>query len=229
MSRSTVSIIIPAYNEEETIGKVIAETISIMNSLGLPYEIIVVDDGSTDRTAQVASQHKVNVLFNGRNRGKGYSIRRALKHARGDIIITLDSDGEHQPKEIPDLLEPLFNGADIVTGSRFMQRKKKPTTALNRIGNYFFNTAILSLTGKHVTDSQTGFRAMKKSVIDKLELEAEGYEIETEITVKALRNGFTLHETPISCEKRKHNGSKIRIASDGAKILRTIIRARFKP
>ncbi len=223
-----VSVIIPAYNEEKTVGAVIRETSEIMDVYGLPYEIIVVNDGSTDNTERVASStHKATVFSNEPNRGKGYCLRRAMKHAHGDIIVTLDSDGEHKPKEIPDLINPLFEGNDIVSGSRFMGNRSDPTTKLKQVGNQFFNTAIMALTGKQITDSQTGFRAMKRDVIEKLHLHSDGYEIETEIIVKSLRNDFCFKEVPITVERRKYNGSKIKILSDGKKILSTIIQSSF--
>lgn len=227
MRRSAVTVVIPAYNEEKTIGNVILETNSIMNGLGIPYEVIVVNDASTDKTGQIASANKAIVLSNNKNRGKGYALRKALHHATGDIIVTIDSDGEHKPKEIPDLIEPLFNGTDIVAGSRFLGTQKGATTNLNLIGNLFFNVAIMTLTGKVVTDSQTGFRAIKRQVLEKLNLESDGYEIEAEITVKCLRNGFTFKETPISVERRRYNVSKLKLLSDGSKILKTILKAKF--
>jgi glycosyltransferase involved in cell wall biosynthesis len=225
LHRATISVIIPAYNEENTIGTVISNTSQILDGLDVPYEIIVVNDGSTDKTGFVASNYKVTVLTNSVNRGKGYSLRRALKLAQGEIIVTLDSDGEHKPKEIPDLLEPLSKGVDVVAGSRFLGRQTDVTTKLNVFGNFFFNTAIMTLTGQRVTDSQTGFRAVKKDVLDKLNLTSDGYEIETEITVKSLCSGFVLKEMPISVERRKYSISKLKILSDGAKILKTIVKS----
>ncbi len=225
MHLSTISVIIPAYNEENTIGTVISNTSQILDGLDVPYEIIVVNDGSTDKTGLVASTYKATVLTNSVNRGKGYSLRRALKLAQGEIIVTLDSDGEHKPKEIPDLLEPLSKGADVVAGSRFLGRQYDVTTKLNVVGNFLFNTAIMTLTGQRVTDSQTGFRAVKRDVLDKLNLVSDGYEIETEITVKSLCNGFVFQEKPISVERRKYSISKLKILSDGAKILKTIVKS----
>jgi len=223
---SAVSVIIPAYNEEKTIGNVISETILIMNNLLLPYEIIVVNDGSTDKTGQIAYKHKATVLSNEKNRGKGYSIRKALQHSQGNIIVTIDSDGEHKPKEIPDLINPLLEGADIVTGSRFMTNNTRATTRLNLIGNFVFNTTIFALTGKSITDSQTGFRAIRRNVLEKLNLESNGYEIETEITVKGLRNGYLFKERPITCERRQYNISKIQLIKDSIRIFKTILTAR---
>jgi glycosyltransferase involved in cell wall biosynthesis len=225
MHYPAVSIVIPAYNEEQTIGKIIEGTLAIMDSLQVPYEIIVVDDGSTDNTRQVATQYKATVLVNGRNRGKGYAIRKGFRHTRGEIIVTIDSDGSHSPKEIPELINPLFNGTDIVSGSRFLGTGRYSTTRLNRLGNSLFNIVIMTLTRKHITDSQTGFRALKKQVIDKLNLNSTGYDIETEITVKGLRNGFTFQEKPISCQRREHDFSKIRILADGTRIFKAILKA----
>jgi glycosyltransferase involved in cell wall biosynthesis len=225
--RSAVTVILPAYNEEKTIGDVISDITSIMEVLNVPYEIIVIDDGSTDKTGLIASNYKATVLSNETTRGKGYSLRRALQYAQGDIIVTIDSDGEHKPKEIPDLIEPLFNGTDIVAGSRFLGNQRRPTTKLNQIGNFLFNATIMTLTGKVVTDSQTGFRAIKKHVLETLNLESDGYEIETEITVKSLRNGFVFKEKPITVERRKYNMSKLKLLFDGTRILKTILKANF--
>ena len=227
MHCSAVTIIIPAYNEEKTISDVISEIISIMDTMQVGYEIIVIDDGSTDKTRLIASNYKATILTNEKNRGKGYSLRRALRYAQGDIILTIDADGEHKPKEIPDLIEPLFNGTDIVAGSRFLGNQRQATTKLNQIGNFLFNATIMTLTGKRVTDSQTGFRAIKRQVLETLSLESNGYEIETEITIKSLRNGFIFKEKPITCERRKYNISKLRILSDGTKILKTILKGSF--
>jgi len=228
MPSTVVSVVIPAYNEEKTIGNVIKETIQIMDSLGLPYEIIVVDDGSTDRTREVASRYKATVLSNGRNRGKGYALRKGFQHAQGDIVVTIDADGSHKPKEIPDLINPLFNGADIVAGSRFLGDGKNHTSKLHMLGNHLINTAIMVLTRKLITDSQTGLRAFKREFLHKIHLESYGYEIETEITVKSLKNGFKLKEVPISCEKRKYNISRLKILSDSFKILKTILKSSIK-
>jgi glycosyltransferase involved in cell wall biosynthesis len=228
MPNPVVSVVIPAYNEEKTIGNVIEETIQIMDSLGLPYEIIVVDDGSTDSTKEEASRYKVTVLSNGRNQGKGYALRKGFQHAQGNIIITIDADGSHKPKEIPDLINPLLNGADIVAGSRFLGNGQNHTSKLHILGNHLINMTIMVLTRKIVTDSQTGLRAFKKDFLEKISLESNGYEIETEITVKGLKNGFKFHEIPINCKKREYGISKLKMLSDGVKIFKTILKSAVK-
>ncbi len=227
MQDQAISVVIAAYNEEKSIGTVIEETMQVMDSLGAPYEIIVVDDGSTDHTARVASTYKTTVISYPKNMGKGYAIRRGIQKAQGQIIVTIDADGSHRPKEIPDLVTPLFNGTDIVAGSRFMGSGSDFTTRINRVGNFLFNATITSLTGKQVTDSQTGFRAIKKEVLEKMNLTSDGFEIESEITVKGLRNGFKFQEKPITCERRRYSMSRLKIARDGQRIFRTIIKSNF--
>jgi len=227
MQRSVISVIIPAYNEEKTIGSVIEETTAVMDSLQVPYEIIIVDDGSTDKTKQIAMNHKAIVVSNERRRGKGYAVRNGFQHAQGDLVVTIDADGAHRAKEIPDLLVPLFNGADIVAGSRFLGSDSDFTSGIHRIGNFIFNTTIKTLTGKQVTDSQTGFRAIKREVLEKLNLDSTGFEIESEITVKGLRNSFVFIEKPITCERRKYDISRVNILSDGTRILRAILKSNF--
>jgi glycosyltransferase involved in cell wall biosynthesis len=227
MQQRVISVVIPAYNEEKTIGDVVSNAISTMDSVGLPYEIIVVDDGSTDSTKMIASKYKAIILSNGRNRGKGYALRKGFLHAQGDIIVTMDADGAHKAKEIPDLISPLFNGVDIAAGSRFLGHGKDSIKKLHRFGNFMFNFTITVMTGKRVTDSQSGFRAFKRHVLESFNLESLGYSIETEITVKSLKNGFVFREKPITCEKRRYDVSKLRAFADGKNIFKTILKSRF--
>jgi glycosyltransferase involved in cell wall biosynthesis len=218
-----VSIIMPALNEEKTVGKLVLEISSLMSSNHIPFEVIVVDDSSSDKTYYEALRCGAVVLRNDRNGGKGYCLRRGLEKARGDLIVMMDSDGEHLPTDIMRLLSEAFRGLDVVSGSRFMNGESSSTSRIHFVGNQIFNLVIFILTGKTVTDSQTGLRILKRKVIDALHLESDGFEIETEITVKSLKNGFSFKEVPISIRRREYGVSRIRMLSDGRRILRTIV------
>jgi len=230
MNNLSVSVVIPAYNEEKNIEEILSRTNKTMETMGVSYEIIVVDDGSTDKTRLLAERHKATTLTNGTNRGKGQALKRGLQNAIGNIIITMDADGSHQPEEIPKLLKPLVNGADIVAGSRFLGRRERGSVKrLHILGNHLFNLLILLLTKKRITDSQTGFRAYKKRIIQEIEIISNGYEVETELTIKTLKNGYLIQEEPITCEKRKSGLSGLKTLSDGSKILKTILQTYFAP
>jgi glycosyltransferase involved in cell wall biosynthesis len=223
-----VSVIIPAYNEAENIAKILALTEATLESLSFPFEVIVVDDGSCDHTNECASNNGAKLISYRRNRGKGYALRRGLSVAKGQIIVTLDADGSHKPEEIPNLVRPLLHGFDVVSGSRFLKTHgKEVTTKLNTLGNRVFNVLILILTKKRITDSQTGFRAFKRKTLEGIRLYSNGYEIESELTIRTLRNGFKVREEAISCDPRNSGRSKLRPLRDGFTILKAIVKASF--
>lgn len=226
MNPTKISVIIPAYNEEKNIDDVLTRTKTMLNTLKLPYEIIVVDDGSNDGTSSLAKRKGAFVIKVQENRGKGFALRKAFQYASGDILITMDADGSHRPEEIPRLVTPLLNGIDVATGARFNgEMHKGSTKRLHILGNNLFNLILIILTRKRITDSQTGFRAFKKKVIEEIQLFSNGYEIETELTVKTLKNGFTVYEIPITFEKRKDGVSRLNPLFDGLKIMSTILKA----
>ena len=226
-SNPLISVVIPAFNEQANIVQVIAQTESALDSLNLPYEVIVVDDGSCDNTKRYASNNGAKLISYNVNRGKGYAMRVGLAKAKGQLLVTIDADGSFKPNEIPRMIKPLLNGIDVVIGSRFLSNNGDVTSKLHIFGNMFFNILIMVLTQKRITDSQTGFRAFKRKVLKKLTLFSEGFEIETELTIKTLQNGFKIHEEPISCSKRRNGRSKVNTLSDGFSILKTIFKASF--
>jgi len=224
MNNLSVSVVIPAYNEERNIEDILFRTEKALEALNLPYEVVVVDDGSTDKTRFLAQRHKVTVISNGKNHGKGYALKRGLKDVSGELVITMDADGSHRPEDIRRLVEPLMNGADVVMGSRFTSKRERDSTKnLHILGNKLFNLLVRILTKQYITDSQTGFRAFKKKVIEEIEITCDGYAVETELTVKTLKNGYIVHEEPVSFEKRKDGCSHINPLHDGIRILKTII------
>ena len=223
----SVSVVIPVFNEELTIGDIVARTKSTMEQSKLSHEILVIDDGSVDRSAEI-SQASEAVVLREAHQGKGYALRLGFKRAKGDVIVALDSDGSHQPEEIPLILRSMMeNKVDFVIGSRFLNTdvNNAKIPKVNRIGNRMFNNLMQLLTGMKITDSQSGFRAIRSSTLRKMKLNSRGYEVESEMLVKALKMGVRVAEIPISFEQRTVGKSKLDPLKDGTKILYSIIRS----
>ena len=220
-----VSVVIPVFNEEITVGDVVTRTKKALEKMGVTYEILVSDDGSTDNSADVAEEKKVTVL-RANHQGKGFALRSGFRHAKGEWVITLDADGSHKPEEIPLVLRYLMEDrADFVVGSRFSKSEDNKTKVpkINRTGNKLFNNLTRYLTGVKITDSQSGFRAIRASLIKKMKLRSRGYEVESEMLVKALRMGARVKETSISFDQRTMGHSKLDPIQDGVRILYAII------
>jgi glycosyltransferase involved in cell wall biosynthesis len=221
----SVSVVIPVFNEEVTIGNVVTRTKRTMEQLGASYEILVVDDGSDDRSADIAQELKAHVLRKA-HQGKGFALRYGFRHAKGELVVTLDADGSHKPEEIPLVLRYILEDrADFVVGSRFADSEDNKTKIpkINRTGNRMFNDLIWYLTGAKITDSQSGFRAIRSSLIKSMNLGSYGYEVESEMLVKALKMGARVTETPISFVQRTVGNSKLDPIRDGTRILYAII------
>jgi glycosyltransferase involved in cell wall biosynthesis len=221
----SVSVVIPVFNEEVTIGNVVTRTKRTMEQLGASYEILVVDDGSDDRSADIAQELKAHVLRKA-HQGKGFALRSGFRHAKGELVVTLDADGSHKPEEIPLVLRYILEDrADFVVGSRFADSEDNKTKIpkINRTGNRMFNDLIWYLTGAKITDSQSGFRAIRSSLIKSMNLGSYGYEVESEMLVKALKMGARVTETPISFVQRTVGNSKLDPIRDGTRILYAII------
>ena len=225
-SRILVSIIIPAFNEEKNVGNVLLELHQFVKRVKLNCEIIVVDDGSTDKTNETASRNGAKVLSNNSNQGKGCSLRSGFEYAKGEIIVTLDGDGAHNPNDIEKLILPVMNGTDFVIGSRFNSEEgRKTTTQVNLIGNHLISLGIRILTGNVVTDSQSGFRAYNSKVLKEILVTSKGFDIETELTLKPIIRGYSLKEVPIFIRKRANGNSRLNPIRDGFKILKIILMA----
>jgi len=224
-----LSVIIPVYNEELTIGNIIDRTKNTLQQIGLPFEVIVVDDRSHDRSLEVAKRHNGQVYTLTEHLGKGYALRAGFAKAKGDIIITIDSDGSHRPEELQEVLAPVLQDkADLVIGSRYLNHKKVATRKLNAFGVRIFNYLIELFTGVAITDSQSGYRAIKREVLNKKKLYAREYEIESEMLVKTAKAGFRVAEVPISFEQRTYGRSGVDPVWDGSKILFSIVLAHLQ-
>ena len=229
-SSPLISIVIPAYNEEKSLGTVIRRTRKALQNSRNPYEIIVVDDGSTDQTSFVANKKDVAVVKNHKNCGKGDALKIGFSYCKGDVIVTMDADGSNQPEELLHLLQPILkNDYDIVIGSRFEGSiEKGAIRIINLIGNRLFNAMIYLLYGRLLTDTQSGFRAFKRKVLSNLNLLSTGYEIETEMIIEIIREKLSIGEVPINCTRPEREISKLRTFHDGWKILKTIFRGYFR-
>ncbi|PVX24756.1 MAG: glycosyl hydrolase [Candidatus Bathyarchaeum sp.] len=220
-----VSVIIPVFNEEVTIGDIVTRTKKTLEHMEVSYEVLVVDDGSEDKSAELAQQRKA-VVLSAAHKGKGFALRSGFRRAKGKFVVTLDADGSHQPEEIPLVLRYLMeNKADFVVGSRFVNSEANKTKIpkINRAGNRLFNSLTGYLTGVNISDSQSGFRAIRASLIKRMNLTSHGYEVESEMLVKALRMGARVAETSISFDQRTVGNSKLDPIRDGARIFYAII------
>jgi hypothetical protein len=200
--------VIPAYNEDRFIGSVVLKTRECVD------EVIVVDDGSADRTAAIAGGAGAHVLSHACNQGKAAALRTGLCEAyrRGaDVVVLLDGDGQHDPAEIPFLVRPILAGvADIVAGSRFLDVKSK-IPAWRQVGQHALTTATNLASGTHCSDSQTGFRALNCRALELFECSSQGFAVESEMQFCAAENHLQIVEVPIGCtyaEMSKRNPVK---------------------
>ncbi|MBS7659932.1 MAG: glycosyltransferase family 2 protein [Candidatus Bathyarchaeia archaeon] len=215
-----ISVVVPVFNEELTVGDVVQGIRNALDAMGLNYEVIVVDDGSSDNSVNVALSSQAKVLMLKKHMGKGYALRAGFSKARGNIIITIDSDGSHDPKDIPKILEPILKDeADLIIGSRFLNNRNVFINGLNKAGAKILNFTIRILTGHAISDSQSGYRAFKSLIVKAISLKSVGYEIESEMLIKAIKKGFRAQEVPIKFEQRTYGRSKLDPIKDGLKIL----------
>jgi len=203
-----ISIIIPCYNEEETINDVIKK----LNKLILPYktELIVVDDGSTDRTAQIIEKiPNIKLVRHRKNKGKGIAIKSGISKASGDIILIQDSDLEYFPVEIPNLIAPIISKkADVVLGSRFLGRIEGMSFS-HLLANKFLSWCISLLSRRKITDVMTGYKIFTKEAIQGIEILSKGFEVETELVMKFCKKNLRILEVPIKYVHRRKGKSKI--------------------
>jgi len=206
-----IIITLPAYNEEETIGDMIHEIKQTIDKTDYEYEIIVVNDGSTDNTLNIAKNAGALVYSHPYNYGLAEAFRtemeKALEH-KADIIVHIDSDGQYTSEEIPKLIDPIINKeCDIVLGSRFAGTIEE-MSLIKKIGNKLFSKAISQITGIKITDGQTGFRAFTKEVAEKINIISTHTYTQEQI-IKAVRNKFKVKEVPIYFAKRRADKSRL--------------------
>ena len=225
-----VSVIIPIYNEFRTFNQVLERVRRAPLPEGCSKEIIVIDDGSTDGTAQMLREHvRAGTIFSHRlteNRGKGAAIRAGIALASGDAVLIQDGDLEYDPDDYARILEPIVNGdADIVYGSRFLG-EPEGMALKNRMANRVLTAVANLLYDARLTDEATAYKAFRISILQELHLECNRFEFCPEVTAKVRRLGHRIHEVPIHYNARGiAEGKKIR-ARDGFEALWTLVKYR---
>ena len=208
-----LSIIIPCYNEFETIELVVQ---SVIDATGSEREIIIVDDCSTDGTRELLekkfSDRSVRLIFQGKNQGKGSALRTGFAAASKDIVIVQDADLEYDPRDYSIMIEPILNNqADIVYGSRF--KGNRPHRVLyfwHRVGNGLLTLMSNMFTNLNLTDMETGYKAFRREVIQSIEIEENRFGFEPEITAKIAKGNFRIYEVGIGYYGRTYvEGKKI--------------------
>ena len=224
-----LSIIIPVYNEESTVIEVIEKVSRI--ELPLEKEIIVVDDGSNDGTSALLAVHEktfAKLYSSPVNIGKGAAIRIGLSFAKGDIILLQDADLETNPDEYLQLLQPILDGkSSVVYGSRFLKKNNK-VPFLRRLANGGLTFATNLLFRTRLTDMETAYKVFTKEVSRQLQLRANRFDIEPEITARICQAGYKITEVPISYSPRTVSEGKKISWRDGVKAILMLVKCRLK-
>lgn len=228
-----ISIIVPVYNEYQTIRELVKKVEETTFNRDITKEIIIVDDGSTDGTREIlnheiSTRHKV--VFHDQNQGKGSSIRSGLAVANGDYFVIQDADLEYDPQDLPKMLDSLQHESyEVIYGSRVLGKKHK------RYSSFFFHLGGLLVTWwtnflyrTHLTDEATCYKMFSRKVLNSINLQCKRFEFCPEFTGKVLRAGYQIHEIPISYHPRsKKEGKKIN-TKDGLQALWTLFKIRFQ-
>ena len=232
-----ISIIIPCYNEKNTLIKIINKIILSLNNYNFKsYEILIVDDGSSDGTTEIIKEnfsikHNFKVFFHDKNLGKGAAIKTAKKNSSGDIIIIQDADLEYDPDDYDKLLKPIIDGNfKVVYGSRVLNRERYKISGFNSkvriFGNHFLTIISNFLNKQNLTDAHTCYKVFHKELFDLITLEENDFAFCPEVTSKISNLGFKIHEVPIRYNGRSYKEGKKIKTTDALKALKTLIKYR---
>ena len=218
-----ISVIIPLYNEENTIKNVIERIPNHQE-----YDIIIVDDGSTDKSVQRIQEIRdknIRIVRHKKNQGYGEAVLSGFKEARGDIIVTLDSDGQHNPEDIPNLIKPLINNeADLVIGSRYLGKCYYKMPLYARVGGYLVQLCLRLLFYQKIYDNQCGFRAFNKDISKRFKnMRYTDMGFSTEMLFKAAFYNYRVVETPVHGNPRKYGTSYVNLIQITKSIISCII------
>ena len=232
-----LSVLVPVYNEERTLEEIVRRVCAVP----LPKEIILVDDGSKDRSREILTRlqaenrraederNNVKVFFQPQNEGKGAALKSAISHVTGDVVIIQDADLEYDPKDYPSLLQPIQDGlADVVYGTRFAGGGAHRVLFFwHSLGNRMLTLLSNMLTNLNLSDMEVGYKVFRAEVLKGIELESKRFGFEPEITVKLAKKGCRFYEVPIAYHGRTYEEGKKITWKDGFAALYYMIRFRF--
>jgi glycosyltransferase involved in cell wall biosynthesis len=232
-SQPTLSIVIPAFNEAQRIGPTLERVLRFVSAHHLDTEVIVIDDGSTDTTSEVAREYAgdgLQVLGNEHNSGKGYSVRRGLLQARGTWVLFTDADLSAPIEEVDRLLEATDNGADIAIGSRAVDRSKIVIhqSRSREVGGIIYNWAVQLILGLRLQDTQCGFKLFRReAVVEVFKRQTiPGFGFDPEILFLAKQRGLEIREVPVVWSHDE--GTKVRFLADGIGMFLDLLKIRFR-
>ncbi len=224
---SKVTVIIPAKNEESTLGSVLADLYETIGRLPkYDWEVICVDDRSTDKTAAIARSFGARVVPNTGKSGKGMALRAGFEQANGDLLAMMDADYSHRPQDLPLFLDAMQDGVGLVIGSRVVGGSEE-YTHIRALGNVFLSATMGLCTGRYLSDALNGFKVFRRDVFTDFRYTSKAFEIEIEIIANALRHGYRVVEVSSHERARAGGEAKSRVIRHGTRFLVRILREGF--
>ncbi len=223
-----LSVIIPVYNEVQNITEILKR----VQATELPWEIVIVDDGSTDGTRDVLKEmdgkDNIRVILHDKNQGKGAAVRTGFSEAKGDVFLIQDADLEYDPRDYPAILRPIEEGiADVVYGSRFLGAARRSTMFWHMIANKLLTLLTNILYNNILTDMETGYKVFRREVLDGITIHSNSFNFEPEFTAKILKKKVRIFEVPITFNPRDYDeGKKIKF-HDAFEAIWALIKYRF--
>lgn len=223
-----LSVIIPVYNEVQNIREILKR----VQATGLAWEILIVDDGSTDGTRDILKEldgtDQIRVVLHEKNQGKGAAVRTGFGEAKGDVFLIQDADLEYDPRDYPAIIKPIEEGiADVVFGSRFLGGPRRSTMFWHMVANKLLTFATNILYNNILTDMETGYKVFRREVLDGITINSNSFNFEPEFTAKILKKKVRIFEVPISFNPRDYaEGKKIKL-HDAFEAIWALLKYRF--